>query len=57
MLVALTVSLGLFKGALVKYLRKIVPYVERISAVLLLGAGGYIVYYWIVVGRLFQNIV
>jgi len=55
-LVALTVSLAIFKGALIKHLRRLVPYVERVSAVLLLGAGGYIVYYWLVVGRLIQRI-
>ncbi len=55
-IVLLTMSLAFFKGVMLKYLRKVVPYVERISAVLLLGAGGYIVYYWLVVGRLIQRI-
>ena len=55
-LIALTISLAFFKGVLAKYLRTLVPYVERISAVLLLGAGGYIIYYWLFTGRLLQRI-
>ena len=55
-IIALTISLAFFKGALVKRLRRIVPYVERVSAVLLVGAGGYLIYYWIVVGRVGQGL-
>ncbi len=55
-LMALTLSLALFKGVLVRYLQRVVPYVERAGAVLLLGAGGYIVYYWLVTGRLLLTI-
>lgn len=51
-LIALTVSLALFEGVLVMYLKRLVPYVERISGVLLLGAGIYIVYYWLTTGQL-----
>lgn len=49
---ALTLSVALFKGALVSYLRRWVPYVERISALLLFGAGIYIIYYWLTTGGL-----
>lgn len=55
-IIALTVSLAFFKGAMVKRLRHIIPYVERISAVLLIAAGSYLVYYWLVPGRLLQRI-
>ncbi len=55
-IIALTISLAFFKGVLVKRMRQIIPYVERISAVLLIGAGGYLVYYWLVVGRLARQI-
>lgn len=56
-IVALTISLAFFKGALVKRIRRIIPYVERISAVLLIGAGGYLVYYWLFAGRLISRFV
>ena len=54
-LMALTLSLALLEGVLVGYLRRPVPYVERASAVLLLGAGAYIVYYWLTVGQLLRS--
>lgn len=44
-LVALTMSAALFKGVLTRYLRAALPYVERVSAVFLLGAGAYLVLY------------
>ena len=56
-LIALTISLAFFKGVLIKHLRRLVPYVERVSAVILLGAGGYIIYYWLVVRRIIQRII
>jgi len=55
-MISLTLSIAFFKGALVSQLRRIVPYVERISAVLMLGAGGYIVYYWLSRRTLFINL-
>ena len=55
-IISLTISLAFFKGVLVKRMRQIIPYVERISAILLIGAGGYLVYYWLVVGRLARQI-
>jgi cytochrome c-type biogenesis protein len=51
-LMALTLSLALFEGVLVGHLRRLVPYVERVSAILLLGAGVYIVSYWLTKGQL-----
>lgn len=45
-LVALTLALALFKGGLVNKLRSVTPYVQPISAVLLVLAGLYIIYYW-----------
>ncbi len=49
-LVALSVAY--FQGALVRPLRAAMPYVERIGAVFLVGAGTYLVYYWFQYGRL-----
>jgi len=55
-LMALTVSLALFEGVLVGYLRRVVPYVERAGAVLLVGAGAYITYYWLTAGQLLRAV-
>lgn len=45
-LMTLTLALALFKGGLVRRMRGVVPYVPLVSAVLLVLAGGYIVFYW-----------
>ena len=55
-IVVLTVGLALFKGAVVRGLRKTLPYFQRLSAGLLLLAGAYIVYYWLTEGQLAQVI-
>ncbi|MEJ7843208.1 MAG: cytochrome c biogenesis protein CcdA [Rubrobacter sp.] len=46
-LMVLTVALAFFKQGLVKWLRGAVPYVQLASAVLLVLAGAYIIYYWL----------
>jgi cytochrome c-type biogenesis protein len=46
-IVALTLALALFKQGLVKWLRGAVPYMQLASAVLLVLAGAYIIYYWL----------
>lgn len=49
----LTLGIAVVKeGVVVGALRKLLPYVQKISAVLLLVAGGYIVYYWLSSGLL-----
>jgi len=45
-LVALTVALAFFKEGVVKWLRGALPYVQTTSAVLLILAGAYVVFYW-----------
>jgi cytochrome c-type biogenesis protein len=45
-LLTLTLALALFKRGVVSQLRGIVPYVQILSAVLLVVAGAYIVFYW-----------
>ncbi len=45
-LMVLTLALAFFKQGLVKWLRRVVPYVQLASAVLLVLAGAYIIYYW-----------
>lgn len=46
-LVTLTLALAFFKQGLLKRLRGVVPYVRLVSALLLVLAGAYILYYWI----------
>ena len=45
-LVALTVALAFFKEGLLKWLRGALPYVQTASAVLLILAGAYVIFYW-----------
>lgn len=53
----LTLSMAFFKDAVVGTLRKGLPYVHVASALLLMLAGGYIVYYWLTLGGLLEAIV
>jgi cytochrome c biogenesis protein CcdA len=46
------VSVAFFQGALDRPLRRVMPYVEDIGALFLIGAGIYLVYYWFQYGRL-----
>ena len=41
------VAASLFEEVVVNFLLKVLPYVERIGALFLLGAGLYLVYYWV----------
>lgn len=51
-ILALTLSMALFRGALVRWIRTALPYIQPASAVLLLLAGAFIVFYWLTVGGL-----
>jgi cytochrome c-type biogenesis protein len=46
-LVTLTLALAFFKQGLVRWLRRAVPYVRLASAVLLVLAGAYVIFYWL----------
>ncbi|MCH7642923.1 MAG: cytochrome c biogenesis protein CcdA [Chloroflexi bacterium] len=48
----LTLSVALFQSAMLKWVRKAMPYVQPASAVLLMLAGAYLVFYWLTVGGL-----
>ncbi|MFH0783617.1 MAG: cytochrome c biogenesis protein CcdA [Pseudomonadota bacterium] len=51
----LTLGIAVVKeGVVVGVLRRVLPYVQKISALLLLGAGGYIVFYWLSSGLLLE---
>lgn len=51
-ILVLTIALGVFKGGLLERLRWVLPRIERASALLLIFAGGYILYYWLFKGGL-----
>jgi cytochrome c biogenesis protein CcdA len=51
----LTLGTALFKAAAVQRVRRASRYVQPMSAVLLLVAGGYIVYYWLTLGGLLSS--
>jgi cytochrome c-type biogenesis protein len=46
-LVTLTLALAFFKQGLVRWFRRAVPYVRLASAVLLVLAGAYVIFYWL----------
>lgn len=52
-LVSLTLGTALLKRGIVEgYLRKVIPYVHKLSSLFLIIAGGYIIYYWLTSGLL-----
>ncbi len=55
-ILALTLSMAIFRGAMVGLLRKALPYVQPVSAVMLVLAGAFIVYYWLTIGGLLDTL-
>ncbi len=51
-IIALTLSMALFKGAMLGGMRKMMPYVHPIGTWLMIVAGTYIVFYWLTLGGL-----
>ena len=51
-IMALTIGMALFQGAMVGALRRTLGFVQTISPVLMLVAGAYIVFYWLTIGGL-----
>ena len=51
-IMVLTIGITLFQGAMVGALRKTLGFVQRVSPVLMLVAGAYIVFYWLTIGGL-----
>ena len=50
-IVLLTFSIALFKGAMVTAMRTALPYIQPLSAGIMVVAGTYIVFYWLTLGR------
>ncbi len=53
-IMALTLGMALFKGTMVRWVRKMLPYVQPIGAWLMVIAGAYIVFYWLTLGDVFS---
>ena len=51
-ILALTLGMAFFKGALLGVMRKALPYVQPIGSWLMVVAGSYIVFYWLTIGGL-----
>ena len=47
-----TIGVALFRRAMVRWLRLVTLYIHRVSAMFLIGAGAYLVYYWLFQGGL-----
>lgn len=47
-LAVITIGTALFREAIERWLRRLIPYVHRVSALFLVGAGAYLIYYWLV---------
>ena len=49
-IMTLTISMALFRGAMVAGMRRAMPYVQPIGTWLMIVAGAYIVFYWLTLG-------
>ena len=50
-ILSITLSIALFRGAMVSFVRRAMPYVEPVGTWLMIAAGAYIVFYWLTVGQ------
>ncbi len=51
-IMTLTLGIALFRGALVAWLRRALPYIQPLGAWLMVLAGAYIIFYWLTIGGL-----
>ena len=45
--IAVTIGAAIFRDAVARFLRGALPHVHRASSLFLVGAGGYLIYYWV----------
>ena len=50
-IMGLTLGMAIFKGAMVKVMRKALPFIQPIASGFMVIAGTYIVFYWLTIGR------
>ena len=53
-ILALTISMAVFRGAMVTGMRRIMPYVAPVGTWLMIVAGTYIVFYWLTLGEILR---
>ena len=55
-IMALTLGMAFFKTAMVRALRKVLPYIQPLGSWLMVIAGTYIVFYWLTLGDLLDKL-
>ena len=50
-ILVMTLGMAIFKGAMVRMMRRALPYIQPIASAFMVIAGAYIVFYWLTVGR------
>ena len=50
-IMGLTLGMAIFKGAMVKGMRKALPFIQPIASAFMVIAGTYILFYWLTIGR------
>ena len=50
-IIAMTLGMAIFKGAMVVLMRKVLPFIQPIASAFMVVAGTYIVFYWLTIGR------
>ena len=50
-IMGLTLGMAIFKGAMVKLMRKALPFIQPVASAFMVIAGTYIVFYWLTIGR------
>ena len=53
-ILALTISMAVFRGAMVRGMRRVMPYVQPVGTWLMIAAGTYIVFYWLTLGEILR---
>lgn len=53
-IMVLTLGIAFFRGAMVGGLRRVLPYIQPVGYWLMVGAGTYIIFYWLTIGGLLQ---
>ena len=51
-ILTLTLSMALFRGAMIGVMRRVMPYIQPVGTWLMIVAGAYIVFYWLTLGGL-----
>ncbi len=55
-IMALTLGMAIFKGAMSSGMRRVMPYIQPVGTWLMIVAGAYIVFYWLTLGELLDKI-